>query len=59
MGLNPELSLFCSDTRCEEPLWIGMEDPGTCDLGELEIDNQVVSIHCYDDTKREELRKRS
>lgn len=44
-----------SDEKCREPLWIGMEDPGTCDFGELEIENKSVSVHCYDDTQREEI----
>ncbi|KAK8932255.1 hypothetical protein VCV18_000789 [Metarhizium anisopliae] len=43
------------DKRCMEPLWIGMEDPGTCNFSELEIGNQAKSVHCYDDTERGEV----
>ncbi|EJP64627.1 uncharacterized protein BBA_06621 [Beauveria bassiana ARSEF 2860] len=34
---------FYNDERCEAPLWIGMEDPGTCDFSELEIEKQAVA----------------
>ncbi|OAA71702.1 hypothetical protein LEL_08937 [Akanthomyces lecanii RCEF 1005] len=46
---------FYTDEKCKEPLWIGMEDPGTCGFSELEIENKAVSVHCYDDTEREEI----
>ncbi|OAA48407.1 hypothetical protein NOR_01657 [Metarhizium rileyi] len=46
---------FYTDDQCEEPLWIGMEDPGTCSFSELEIGNQAKSVHCYDDTERGEM----
>ena len=44
-----------SDEKCKEPLWIGMEDPGTCGFSELEIENKAVSVRCYDDTELEEI----
>ncbi|KAM3438600.1 hypothetical protein MY4824_003139 [Beauveria thailandica] len=44
---------FYNDEGCEQPLWMGMEDPGTCDFSELEIEKKAVSVHCYDDTGRE------
>lgn len=50
-----ELIVLGSDKKCKEPLWIGMEDPGTCSFSELEIGNQAVSVHCYDDTEREDI----
>ncbi|QLI65178.1 uncharacterized protein G6M90_00g021220 [Metarhizium brunneum] len=46
---------FYIDKKCNEPLWIGMEDPGTCNFSELEIGNQAKSVHCYDDTERGEV----
>ncbi|KHN97017.1 uncharacterized protein MAM_05126 [Metarhizium album ARSEF 1941] len=46
---------FYIDEKCQQPLWIGMEDPGTCSFSELEIGNQAVSVHCYDDTERGEI----
>ncbi|KAJ5548205.1 hypothetical protein N7513_005439 [Penicillium frequentans] len=39
---------FYTDEKCQEPLWIGMEDPGDCSFSELEIQNKTVSVHCYD-----------
>ena len=50
-----ELIVLCSDKKCEEPLGIGMEDPGSCSFSEVEIGNQAVSVHCYDDTAREDI----
>lgn len=42
------LTVLYSDEKCQEPLWIGMEDPGDCSFSELEIQNKTVSVHCYD-----------
>lgn len=40
----------CSDGKCQEPLYIGMEDPGTCSFSDPDVDiaNKTVSVHCYD-----------
>ena len=39
-----------SDKTCqpENALYIGMEDPGLCSFSEQEIQNQTVSVYCYD-----------
>jgi hypothetical protein len=44
------LSIVCSDEKCQEPLYIGMEDPGTCSFSDPDVDiaNKTVSVHCYD-----------
>ncbi|KAJ5093920.1 hypothetical protein N7456_009781 [Penicillium angulare] len=39
---------FYSDEKCDEPLLIGVEDPGICKFSEWEIENKTVSVHCYD-----------
>lgn len=44
--LTPHLS----DERCEEPLWISMEDPGDCSFSELDIKDKAVAVLCYDST---------
>ncbi|KAG6061667.1 hypothetical protein E4U17_000422 [Claviceps sp. LM77 group G4] len=46
---------FYSDESCSAPLWIGMEEPGSCNFAELEIQNQAVSILCYDDSRLGEM----
>ncbi|KAJ5646748.1 hypothetical protein N7490_003120 [Penicillium lividum] len=48
---------YYTDEKCQEPLWIGMEDGDYCNFSgpELEIQNKTVSVHCYDGTDYEEL----
>ncbi|KAG5925511.1 hypothetical protein E4U42_004208 [Claviceps africana] len=46
---------FYSDESCSAPLWIGMEEPGTCSFDDLEIENKAVSILCYDDSRPNEV----
>ncbi|KAG6111825.1 hypothetical protein E4U14_002256 [Claviceps sp. LM454 group G7] len=46
---------FYRDESCSAPLWIGMEEPGTCNFAELGIANQAVSVFCYDDNRFGEM----
>ncbi|KAG5979563.1 hypothetical protein E4U55_005025 [Claviceps digitariae] len=46
---------FYSDEECSVPLWIGMEEPGSCQFDELEIENKALSILCYDDSRPDEI----
>lgn len=32
-----------------------MEDPGSCNFAELEIENKAVSVLCYDDSRPDEM----
>ncbi|QPG94677.1 hypothetical protein C2857_006709 [Epichloe festucae Fl1] len=46
---------FYDDKSCSQPLWIGMEDPGSCNFAEFEIENKAVSVVCYDDSRPDEM----
>ncbi|KAG6004034.1 hypothetical protein E4U21_001430 [Claviceps maximensis] len=46
---------FYSDESCSVPLWIGMEEPGSCRFDELEIENKALSVLCYDDSRSDEV----
>ncbi|KAG6013035.1 hypothetical protein E4U54_007162 [Claviceps lovelessii] len=46
---------FYIDESCSVPLWIGMEEPGSCRFQELEIENKAVSVLCYDDSRPDEV----
>ncbi|OOQ87663.1 hypothetical protein PEBR_16014 [Penicillium brasilianum] len=41
---------FFTDEKCDNPLYIGMEDPGTCFFSDPDVDiaNKTVSVQCYD-----------
>jgi hypothetical protein len=49
-SVRADLIILCSDEKCQEPLYIGMEDPGTCNFSDPDVDiaNKTVSVHCYD-----------
>jgi hypothetical protein len=47
---NGVLIFDFSDVKCQDPLWISMEDPGVCSFSELEIKDKAVAVLCYDST---------
>ncbi|KAG6039377.1 hypothetical protein E4U41_002740 [Claviceps citrina] len=46
---------YYSDESCSVPLWIGMEEPGSCRFAEFEIENKAISVLCYDDSRADEI----
>ncbi|KAJ5352586.1 hypothetical protein N7452_001560 [Penicillium brevicompactum] len=37
---------FYKDEKCEDPVIVGLEDPGVCDFDEFEATNKTVAVVC-------------